>query len=114
METLRGKIGKVVMTRIERPERGGFDIRIDHADPHATITAELLDQAIFQPNQWLWAEFKQKQICHEDHEHSNLDCYRGITLVHIDGINRNLVYQIISLRTTVNGVPHVYELRWPD
>lgn len=106
--------GDVVMTRIERPERGDFVIRIDRADPHTSITAELLDQAIFQPNQWLWAEFKQKQICHDDHEHSNLDCYQLVTLVHIDGINRQLVYQIIGGRTDINGVPNVYEMRWPD
>lgn len=105
------RIGDVVMTRIDRPERGDFDIRIDKADPYAAISAELLDQAIFQPNQWLWAEFKQKQICHEDHEHSSLDCFRPITLVHIDGINRNLVYQIVS---GCRGTPLRYEMRWPD
>lgn len=108
--TIHGEIGECLLTRIDRPEHGDFVIRIDRADPRILITAEFLDQAIFAPTKMLWMDFSNEQICYDDHAHDNATCYRLRSVMHIKGVNREVLYRI----TPHEGRSDVYNGRWPD
>jgi hypothetical protein len=94
-------VGRMQFTRIERPERGDFVLRIDHADPQIEITAELLDEIFHAEDHRpyasrpAWVDF-QAMTC----EHHNWCCpgAAGLCykdgLLHFDGINQHVVYRI--------------------
>jgi len=97
--------------RRQRNERTWVDeLHIDHADPHVLITAEIIDEAIYRPNEMLWMDFSNEQTCFDDHEHSNLHCFRLRSILHIKAVNREVLYRI----TPHPGRTDVFEGRWPD
>lgn len=109
-DDLISAVGECRFTSLWNAERGRWDVRIDHADPHVLVTLKFLDQAIFEPTDQLWMVYSSEQVCFEDHEHSNLECFRLRSIMHIKGVNREVLYRI---------TPHpertdVYEGRWPD
>ncbi|OBK04036.1 hypothetical protein A5637_13220 [Mycolicibacterium fortuitum] len=103
-------VGECIL-RLERNSRTGADeLHIDHADPHVLVALEIIDQAIHEPNDMLWMDFTNQQICFDDHQHDFCACFTLRSILHIKGVNREVLYRI---------TPHpdrtdVYEGRWPD
>lgn len=97
--------------RRQRNERTLVDeLHIDRADPHVLITLEIIGQAIYQPNHTLWMDFSNEQICFEDHEHDHCTCFRLRSILHIKGVNREVLYRI----TSHPDMQDVYQGHWPD
>lgn len=86
------------------------ELHIDHADPHVLITLDIIDQAIHQPNEMLWMDFSNQQICFDDHPHDSCACFTLRSILHIKGVNREVLYRITPHAERTD----VYEGRWPD
>jgi hypothetical protein len=103
-------VGECLIRRQRNEGTWVDELHIDHADPHVLIMTEILDRAIYEPDEMLWMDFSDEQTCFDAHEHSNLACFRLRSILHIKGVNREVLYRI---------TPHpertdVYEGRWPD
>lgn len=86
------------------------ELWIDRADPHVLITEEIIDWAIYQPNDRLWMDFSDEQTCFEDHEHDRATCFRLRSVLHIKGVNREVLYRV----SVHPDRPNLFEGRWPD
>lgn len=117
----QSQIGQCHLTRIDRPDRGGFDLRIGRADPQIEICGELLDEIFntedYQSDDppWMapkaWIDFKTKTCADHNWECPPAPgiCYKD-GLLHLEGINRHVVYLIgdwIPERNT-------WLATWPD
>jgi hypothetical protein len=109
-DDLVSEVGECRFTSVWNPVRARYDVRIDHADPHVLVMPDFIDQAIYRPNDMLWMDFTEQQICFDDHTHDNYACFQLRSILHIKGLNREVLYRI----TPHPERPDVYQGHWPD
>lgn len=102
-------VGQCILRRERNAVTGMDELHIDHADPHVLVAADIIDQAMYRPNDMLWLDFSNEQTCFDDHEHDNLTCFKLRSIMHIKGVNRELLYRI-----WYDEAQDVFVGRWPD
>ena len=113
---LLSEIGTCQFTRIERPELGGFVLRVDRADPHIEVSVELLNEIFNAPDyrpyasRPAWIDF-DRTCAHHDWCCPGAPglCYKD-GLLHFDGINQHVVYRIGDY----NWERNTWLAAWPD
>ena len=76
---------------------GDGSVRIDRADPHILISAELLDHIADHPQPWAWLDT------------AGCETFIG-ALLRINGINRKVIYRITGWIPRIRG----FIAEWPD
>lgn len=84
--------GECIITSIRDEIRDRYNLRIDRADSHVLISPEFLQEITAEPNENVWVDHTGDQ-----------------QLLHIKGINREVIYQIGDYRP--NSYDGVYEAK---
>lgn len=103
-------VGECVLRRERNPITGLDELHIDQADPHILVAAEVLDEAIFKPGDMLWMDYSNQQTCWDDHEHHKGECFTLCAIMHVKGVNREVLYHITPHPERTDA----YVGRWPD
>ncbi|MDV7192566.1 MULTISPECIES: hypothetical protein [Mycolicibacterium] len=103
-------VGQCIIRFHRNSETDANELHVDHADPYVHIATEVIDKAIFHPDDMFWVDFSAQQTCFDDHEHDKAACFALRSVLHIKGVNREVLYRI---------TPHpdradVYQGHWPD
>ena len=101
--------GKVVIRFARNSETDADELHIEHADPHVHIATEYIDKALYRPDDMFWVDSSEEQTCFDDHEHDRVECYRLRSVLHIKGVNREVLYRI-----WYDAEQDVFVGQWPD
>jgi hypothetical protein len=134
-----GSLGVCRVSRYVDAGRGVEVLYVDHADPACEVTDELLTEIQGQPSEWAWLDMPDRQrsssedrfidaLVHAmrtrdpiDFELALLDLRANYdddapdepyqdALLHINGVNRHVVYRIGRRILDRNN----WEMSWPD